>query len=256
MTAGKLYLVPNALGPGDLRRVLPTETSVIAASLDYFIGENAKSTRAFLKRVDAVVPLAKPIQLITIAELDVSTREQALPALLAPIIAGRDGGLVSEAGCPAVADPGATLVRLAHRHGIDVRPLVGPSALLLALMASGLDGQRFAFNGYLPTDGRERADAIREAETRSSRLRQTQIFIETPYRNPALFAALIEHCRIDTMLCLACDLTTDTQWVRTRTTRQWRGEAPDFDKRPTVFLLLSADASRGSVSMRPVNGPL
>ena len=239
MSAGKLWLLPNALGPGDLRDVLPDATSRIAAGLDYFIGENAKSTRAFLKRVDAVVPLARPIQQIAIAELDVSTPEQALPALLAPIVAGRDGGLVSEAGCPAVADPGAKLVRLAHRHGIDVRPLVGPSALLLALMASGLDGQRFAFNGYLPTDPGERGEAIREAERRSTQLHQTQLFIETPYRNGALFAALVAHCRPDTLISVACDLTLPSQWIASRTAKGWQGATVDLQKRPTVFLLLS-----------------
>ena len=240
MSAGRLYLLPNALGPGDLQAVLPAATSSIAARLDYFIGENAKSTRAYLKRVDAVVPLAHPIQRIEIAELDVGTPQSALPALLAPLLAGRDCGLVSEAGCPAVADPGATLVRLAHRHGLDVRPLVGPSSLLLALMASGLDGQRFAFNGYLPTDARARIDAIRDAERRSSQLHQTQLFIETPYRNQALFAALVEHCRPETLVCVACDLTLDTQWVATKTATAWRGVAADLQKRPTVFLLLAS----------------
>lgn len=241
MTAsGTLYLIPNALGPGDLQAVLPAATLVFAARLDYFIGENAKSTRAFLKRVDAVVPLGKPIQRIDIVELDVATPLQRLPTLLAPVVAGRDGGLVSEAGCPAVADPGATLVRLAHRHGIVVRPLVGPSSILLALMASGLDGQRFAFNGYLPTDAAARVDAIREAERQSARLRQTQIFIETPYRNHALFASLVEHCRPDTLLSIACDLTLETEWVAARPASAWRGATVDLQKRPTVFLLLAA----------------
>ena len=243
MSPGRLYLVPNALGPGDLPTVLPAATAGIAARLDYFIGENAKSTRAFLKRVDAMAPLERPIQQIEIAELDVATPDAALPRLLAPIVAGRDGGLVSEAGCPAVADPGATLVRLAHRQGIEVCPLVGPSALLLALMASGLDGQRFAFNGYLPTDARARADAIREAERRSAQLHQTQLFIETPYRNLALFAALVEHCRPDTLLAVACDLTLDSQWIASRPVSAWRGTTVDLQKRPTVFLLLAAAGS-------------
>ncbi len=210
---GALYLVPNALGPGDLVAVLPAPVIAVAARLDYFVGENAKSTRAFLARVGAVVPLAKPIRDIGIAELDVSTPASALPALLAPIVAGRDGGLVSEAGCPAVADPGAALVALAHRSGVEVRPLVGPSSILLALMASGLDGQRFAFDGYLPSDARARVDAIREAEKRSAALRQTQVFIETPYRNDALLAALVAHCRPDTRIAVAVDLTLATQTI-------------------------------------------
>lgn len=238
--AGRLYLVPNALGDGDLQAVLPAGTSRIAAGLDYFVGENAKSTRAFLKRVDAIVPLARPIQQVEIAELDVSTPAAALPALLAPILAGRDGGLVSEAGCPAIADPGATLVRLAHRQGVEVVPLVGPSAILLALMASGLDGQRFAFDGYLPTDARARIDAIRAAEKRSAQLRQTQAFIETPYRNEALFAALVAHCRPDTLLCIASDLTLPTQSIDSRTVARWAGATPALHRRPTVFLLLAA----------------
>lgn len=248
MSAGRLYLVPNALGPGDLQAVLPAATSSIAARLDYFIGENARSTRAFLMRVDEVAPLARPIQQVEIVELDVRTPESALPALLAPIAAGRDGGLISEAGCPAVADPGAALVRLAHRRGIEVHPLVGPSAILLALMASGLDGQRFAFNGYLPTDMAERADAIREAERRSGRLDQTQLFIETPYRNQALFGALVAQCRPDTSLCIACDLTLATQWIASRPAGAWRGVVVDLQKRPTVFLLLAA---RAPPSRRP-----
>jgi len=242
LASGTLYLVPNALGPGDLQAVLPAEVARIAAGLDYWIGEDAKATRAFLKRIEALVPLARSIQQIDIVELDVSTPASALPSLLAPIRSGRNGGLVSEAGCPAIADPGATLVRLAHRHGITVHPLVGPSSIVLALMASGLDGQRFAFNGYLPTDARERMDAIREAEKRSSQLKQTQVFIETPYRNQALFAALVEHCRPDTLICVASDLTLATQSIASRAASAWRGITLDLQKRPTVFLLLAETA--------------
>ncbi len=236
---GVLYLIPNALGPGALPAVLPAQTTTIAARLDYFIGENARSTRAFLKRVDEVAPLAKPLREIEIVELSVSTSVAVLPALLAPLLQGRDGGLVSEAGCPAVADPGAGLVRLAHRHGIDVRPLVGPSAILLALMASGLDGQRFAFNGYLPTDSAERVKAIHAFERLSAQHRQTQIFIETPYRNQVLLAALLEHCKPQTLLCVARDLTLDSQSIATRSVENWRGKTMDLHKRPTVFLMLA-----------------
>lgn len=237
--AGALYLIPNALGPGALQSVLPARTSSIAARLDYFVGENAKSTRAFLKRVDEVAPLAKPLREIEIVTLDVSTPAAALPGLLAPLLQGRDGGLVSEAGCPAVADPGGALVRLAHRHDVVVLPLVGPSAILLALMASGLDGQRFAFNGYLPTDAGERAKSIRDFERLSASSRQTQIFIETPYRNAALMAALLEHCKSQTLLCVARDLTLDSQSILTRSIENWRGATIDLHKRPTVFLLLA-----------------
>jgi 16S rRNA (cytidine1402-2'-O)-methyltransferase len=238
--SGTLYLVPTALGAGPLEAVLPAQVAAIAARLDYFIAENAKSARAFLKRIDAVAPLARPIREIEIVELDVSTAPAALPALLAPIVAGRDGGLVSEAGCPAIADPGALLVRLAHRQGIAVEPLVGPSAIVLAVMASGLDGQRFAFNGYLPTDAHERIDAIRDAEKRSAVLDQTQVWIETPYRNDALLAALAEHCRPDTLIGVARDLTLPTQWIATRPAPEWRGRPVELQKRPTIFMALAA----------------
>ncbi len=237
--SGTLYLVPNALGPGALDAVLPLETARIAARLGYFVGESAKSTRAFLKRVDALAPLATPLQQIEIAELDVATPTDRLPALLAPLLDGRDGGLVSEAGCPGIADPGAPLVRLAHGRGIVVRPLVGPSSLLLALMASGLDGQRFAFNGYLPTDVDARVAAIREAERRSKQLDQTQVFIETPYRNRALLSALVDACRPDTLVGVACDLTLPTEWIATRPAREWRDATVDLHRRPTVFMLLA-----------------
>ena len=237
--SGALYLVPNALGPAPLVDVVPMATAAVAARLDYFIGENAKSTRAFLKRVDAIVPLARPIQEIRIEILDTSTPASALPALLAPVLDGQDAGIVSEAGCPGIADPGAVLVRLAHERGVEVRPLVGPTSLLLALMASGLDGQRFAFGGYLPTDAAARIRAIRDAEERSKRERQTQVFIETPYRNRVLLAALVECCRPDTLISVACDLTQPSQWIATKTARQWKGVEADFDKRPTVFMLLA-----------------
>jgi len=237
---GRLYLVPNALGPGALDALLPATVASLAARLDYFVAENAKSARTFLKRVGETTPLARPIREIDIVELSVSTPADAVPAMLAPIIAGRDGGLVSEAGCPAVADPGASLVRLAHEHAIEVCPLVGPSSILLALMASGLDGQRFAFNGYLPTDPEARRDAIREAERRSSLFRQTQIYIETPYRNDALFAALCAACKPKTMLCVAVDLTLASQAIVTRTIERWHRSAPVLDRRPAIFLLLAS----------------
>ena len=195
--------------------------------------------QAPLKNANAIVPLATALQGVEIATLDVATPASVWPALLAPIESGRDGGLVSEAGCPGIADPGAPLVRLAHRRGIAVRPLVGPSSILLALMASGLEGQRFAFNGYLPTDAAARAAAIRDGERRSKQLDQTQVYIETPYRNVALFAALIATCRDGTLVSVARDLTTADQWIATRTAREWRGCAADLHKRPTVFLLLA-----------------
>ncbi|MEO7031810.1 MAG: SAM-dependent methyltransferase, partial [Herbaspirillum sp.] len=167
-----------------------------------------------------------------------------LPTLLAPILAGRNGGLISEAGVPAVADPGANLVRLAHSHHVTVRPLIGPSSLLLAVMASGLNGQRFAFNGYLPTEPELRIKRIQLLEQRSHQERQTQLFIETPYRNQVLMTALCETCHPNTLICVATDLTLASESIRTKTCAQWKsdlasGHMPDFHKKPTVFLLLA-----------------
>jgi 16S rRNA (cytidine1402-2'-O)-methyltransferase len=242
---GTLYLIPNTLGATDaLSSVIPEHVQAITAALDYFVAENAKTARAFLKLIDAVHPLAKPLQAIEIAELNVNTPAAALAGLLAPLLAGRDAGLVSEAGVPAVADPGADLVRLAHSHGIPVRPLVGPSSLLLAVMASGLNGQSFAFNGYLPTDAVARAKRIRELELRSRAERQTQLFIETPYRNAAMLDALVGACQGSTLVCVATDLSLPSETIRTQTASAWKaqlgaGRAPDFHKKPTVFLLLA-----------------
>jgi 16S rRNA (cytidine1402-2'-O)-methyltransferase len=246
---GILYLVPNTLGQTDvdfhsLAQIIPAEVLALTARLDYFIAENAKTTRAFLKLVAATHSLAKPLQEIHIAELNVNTAPSALPALLAPLMAGQDAGLISEAGVPAVADPGANLVRLAHDKGISVKPLVGPSSLLLAVMASGLNGQSFAFNGYLPVESGQRTKRIKELENRSRQERQTQLFIETPYRNGPLLEALCATCQANTLVCVATDLTLPSESVRTQTAMRWEndlmsGKAPNFHKKPSVFLLLA-----------------
>jgi 16S rRNA (cytidine1402-2'-O)-methyltransferase len=246
---GTLYLIPNTLGPTEaaphaLSHILPEQVQDIASRLDYFVAENAKTARAFLKLVAIDHPLARPLQEIQIAELNVNTPPQALAALLAPLLDGRDAGLVSEAGVPAVADPGADLVRLAHQHGVPVRPLVGPSSLLLAVMASGLNGQSFAFNGYLPTDAGQRTKRIQQLEQRSRSEKQTQLLIETPYRNGAMLEALVASCQPGTLVCVATDLSLPTETVRTQTAAKWKaqlaaGKAPDFHKKPTVFLFLA-----------------
>lgn len=237
---GTLFLIPNTLGETEaLNHMLPEQVQRITSQLDYFVAENAKTARAFLKLVGAQHPLCKPMQEIQIAELNVNTPAAALNDLLAPLLAGRDGGLVSEAGVPAVADPGADLVRLAHQHKIPVRPLVGPSSLLLAVMASGLNGQSFAFNGYLPTDAGQRDKRIKELEQRSRKEKQTQLFIETPYRNAAMLEALVAACAPGTLVCVATDLSLPSETIRTMTAAQWKtAPAPDFHKKPTVFLLL------------------
>lgn len=235
--AGILYLIPTPLGesgnPDALSHVLPEETRRIAAGLTTFIVEQAKTARAFLKQL----PSATPIQQLTLLELNEHTPASALDDLIAPLLAGIDVGLISEAGCPAVADPGANLVRLAHRHDIRVRPLTGPSSILLALMGSGLVGQRFAFHGYLPAKPDERANALRELERLARKDDAAQVFIETPYRNQAMLDTLLATCQADTLLTLACDLTLDSEYLITRAVSSWRKHPPDIQKRPTVFLL-------------------
>ena len=243
---GTLFLIPNTLGPtGSLTSVIPPPVLDITCRLDYFVAENAKTARAFLKQVSLTHPLTGPMQQIEIAELNVNTPAQALAGLLEPLLQGRDAGLLSEAGVPAVADPGADLVRLAHQRGVTVRPLVGPSSLLLAVMASGLNGQSFAFNGYLPTDAAQRAKRIRDLEARSKQEKQTQLLIETPYRNAAMLEALANGCQPGTLVCVATDLSLPTESVRTQAAAAWKkdlaaGKTPDFHKKPTVFLFLAA----------------
>lgn len=235
MSSGTLYLIPSPLGEPDSCASAPEDVRNIVAGLGYFIVEHPKTARRFLKQLGTKTPL----QELKLAVLDEHTREDDWEALLFPLLSGQDAGLLSEAGAPAVADPGAGLVRLAHCRGIRVKPLVGPSAILLALMASGLNGQRFAFHGYLPTDTKERKQKLSELEKESAVRDQTQIFIETPYRNAKLFAAMLETCHEDTLLCLATDLSLPTERVVTLRMEEWKRFPPDLEKRPTVFLFLA-----------------
>lgn len=249
---GRLLLVPNALDlgadPVDLGDVLPLGVLRAAARLRCWAAENAKTTRAFLKRVDAVVPLARPLQDIEVRELPRAPKggraagvdAEPWQQLLRPALHGEDVGLISEAGLPAVADPGSALVDAAHRLGLTVLPLAGPSALLLALAASGLNGQSFAFVGYLPQDDAARAARLRELESRSRREAQTQIAIETPYRNDALLQALLHQLAPGTRLSVATALTLPGGWCRTATVQAWRRDPPQLDRhRPAVFLFLA-----------------
>lgn len=253
---GQLLLVPNTLdlgaAPVPMRAVLPMQVMEQAARLTHWLVEDAKAARAFLKRVGEEVPLAQPLQEMVITELPRAPKGRAgghppqgqaagaaaAADLLAPALAGHDLGLLSEAGLPAVADPGAAVVAAAHRSGIAVVPLAGPSALTLALAASGLDGQSFAFVGYLPQEAGARRERIRELEAVSRRLRQTQIFIETPYRNAAMLAALLETAAAPTRLSVSIGLTLPEGWSRTATIAQWRLDARSLSERlPAVFLL-------------------
>jgi len=230
---GTLYLLPTGLGESALEDVLPGQVLATAGRLVHFIAENPKSARAFLKQAGYPRPLTEA----TITTLDKNTPADAVPGLLEPLLQGFDAGLLSEAGCPAVADPGALLVRAAHRAGIAVKPLVGPSSLLLALMASGLNGQRFAFHGYLPVENAARAQRLRELERRSRQDDATQIFIETPYRNDVMLQALLGSCAPDTLLCVATDLTQPSAQVRTQRIADWQRNTPSIDRRPSVFLV-------------------
>ena len=234
---GSLYLVPVALGEHTpWAHFLPAQAQAITAGLRHFVVETARAARAHLKQLDYPHPLRET----DIRELPAEAADAALDALLAPALAGADLGLLSDAGCPAVADPGARLVARAHALGIRVVPLVGPSSILLGLMGSGLNGQSFAFHGYLPVAEGERDAALRTLEDESRKLGRTQIFIETPYRNERMLDALLKLLKPDTRLCIACDLNTAAETLLTRSVRDWRKtERPALAKRPALFLLLA-----------------
>ncbi len=233
MATGTLYLIPTPLGETPLDLVLPAETQRIAARLAHFVVEHPKTARAFLKQIGTKLP----IQQLDLQELSEHTKANELARLIQPLLDGLDVGLLSEAGCPAVADPGADLVKLAHQRGIPVKPLVGPSSILLALMGSGLVGQRFTFHGYLPAKPEERSNALKDLEKRSEKDDATQVFIETPYRNRAMLESILTSCRNDTWLGLACNLTTAGEQVATQRVEQWRKQHPEIDRSPCVFLI-------------------
>ncbi len=234
MNLGKLFLIPSPLGE---ESYLTTPAFVLESikKLRYFVVERAKTARQFLKSVDMPVAL----QDLHIEELNEHTAEKDILALLAPALAGHDLGLMSEAGCPAVADPGALLVRLAHQKGVQVVPFVGASSILLALMASGLQGQSFAFLGYLPINPPDRKKILQNLERNAHKLHQTQLFIETPYRNNAMLADLLATLSPQTLLCVASQLTTTEEFIKTKTIQDWKNsKLPDLHKKPTIFLFL------------------
>ena len=238
MPQGRLFLIPVPLkkieGPVDVAAVLPAAVCAQAKRLTHFVAENAKSARAFLK----ALPSDTPLQQIEIAELNEHTQAASIDGLLAPLRAGFDVGLVSEAGCPAVADPGAELVARAHAEGILVLPMIGPSSILLALMGSGLSGQNFAFHGYLPSKEELRQKRIRELEKDSRLEKRTQIFIETPYRNRQMLQTLVSACAANTRICVATDLSLASESIQTGRPAEWQRRGwPDIDRRPSVFLL-------------------
>ncbi len=230
---GKLFLLPTTLGDNEPLEVLPISIKRAIEDIDYYIVENEKSARHFIKKVSP----RKSQSGLHIETLNKYTEPESIPSFLRPCSEGHDVGVLSEAGCPGIADPGAEVVKIAHEKGIQVVPLVGPSSIILALMASGLNGQNFAFNGYLPIDQLERKKAIKRLEKISREHNQSQLFIETPYRNDKLFAELIKALSNATMLCVASDITLPTEFIATKTVNLWKKTPMNLHKRPTLFIL-------------------
>lgn len=232
--AGTLYLIPTVLSDAPLHNVLPTANDEIVRRLKIFIVENIRTARRFLKQVDKQID----IDSLTFFELNQHTDRQQISTYLKPMAEGNDIGIISEAGCPAVADPGADIVAIAQAKNYTVVPLVGPSSILLSIMASGFNGQSFAFQGYLPIEKTERTAHLHTLENRVYSEHQTQIFIETPYRNHQLLEELCRTLRPQTRLCIAADITAPSQYIKTKTIAQWRTTPlPDIHKRPTIFLI-------------------
>jgi 16S rRNA (cytidine1402-2'-O)-methyltransferase len=229
----KLFLIPTTLGDTTIERVLPPDLMKLISSIPVFIVENIRTARRFLKKVNPAIVIDN----LTFFELNQHTDKKEISRFLEPIQKGIDIGIISEAGCPAVADPGAEVVKIAHTKNIQVVPLVGPSSILLALMASGMSGQNFAFNGYLPIKDPEKSNQIKLLERRMQTEGQTQIFIETPYRNAQLLNDLLKNCDPQTMLCIAADITLDTEFILAKPVSYWKNHIPDIQKRPAIFMI-------------------
>jgi 16S rRNA (cytidine1402-2'-O)-methyltransferase len=229
----KLFLIPTTLGDTSIERVLPPDLTQLISSVSVFIVENLRTARRFLKKVNPAIVIDD----LTFFELNQHTDKKEISRFLEPNRNGMDIGIISEAGCPGVADPGAEVVKLAHIRNIQVVPLVGPSSILLALMASGMSGQNFAFNGYLPIRNPEKAAQIKMLEYRMQTEGQTQLFIEAPYRNAQLLDELLRNCDPQTMLCIAADITLDTEFIRCKPVAWWKTNIPDIQKRPAIFMI-------------------
>ena len=230
---GKLYLIPTTLGDSEIKSVIPASVVDIIESLQFFIVENIRTTRRYIRKVSKT----KNIDEITFFELNKRTKPEEISGFLKPCLSGYSIGIISEAGNPGIADPGASVVKIAHKKNIDVIPSVGPSSILLALISSGMNGQNFAFNGYLPINDKERAEKIRFLERKSKAENQTQIFMETPFRNMKMFDTLLQTCRNDTFLCIAADITLTSEFIKTKTISDWKKQKPQLNKRPTVFVI-------------------
>ncbi len=230
---GKLYLIPTPLSPDSLQKIVTGEMTEVIKGLDYFLVENLRTARRFVSSLK----LGKVIEGLHFDLLDKKTSSGEIHRLCAPLTIGQDIGVLSEAGCPGIADPGNLAVAYAHQHGIEVVPLVGPSSIFMALMSSGFNGQSFAFHGYLPIDKQKRAQAIKALEKEMLRSRQTQIFMETPFRNDHLFADLVRCCQPNTKLCVARDISGTGEFIKTRAIKEWKSATPQLHKVPTIFLL-------------------
>ncbi|NLY23504.1 MAG: SAM-dependent methyltransferase [Bacteroidales bacterium] len=228
-----LYLIPVTLGETPVEQVIPAYNRTVVSNLNYFIVENIRSARRFLKKSNPDTD----IDALTFYELNKHTDRNLITSYLLPIKRGESIGILSEAGCPAVADPGADVVAIAQQEGYKVVPLVGPSSMLMAIMASGFNGQSFAFHGYLPIDAGERAKKLKQLESRSYNEDQTQLFIETPYRNQKLADDILQHCKPQTRLCIAMNISCEDEYIVTRRVKAWKGNLPDMHKKPCVFLI-------------------
>ena len=228
-----LYLIPVTLGETPIEQVLPAYNKEVILTLRHFIVEDVRSARRFLKRVEKEID----IDTLTFYPLNKHTSPEAISGYLKPLEQGESMGVISEAGCPAVADPGADVVAMAQRKGLEVVPLVGPSSIILSVMASGFNGQSFAFNGYLPIEADQRARKLKALEQRATTEHQTQLFIETPYRNNKMVEEILRTCRPQTTLCIAANLTCPDAYVHTHSVKDWVGKVPDLSKMPCIFLI-------------------
>lgn len=229
----KLYLIPVTLGDTDINRVLPSHNLEVIKTIKHFIVENIRSARRFLKKCDPSINIDE----LTFYELNKHTKVEMISTYLEPIKKGENIGIISESGCPAIADPGADVVSIAQKRGYKIVPLVGPSSILMSLMASGFNGQSFAFQGYLPIDNSEKIRKIKQLESRSYSENQTQIFIETPYRNQKLAEDLIANCKPQTKMCIAMNISLDNEYIVTKTMKEWKDKLPEMHKQLCVFLI-------------------
>ena len=228
-----LYLIPTSLGESSFDSILPANNTQIVTDLKCFIVEDVRTARRFLKKANSAID----IDTLTFFVLNQHTSPEELSGFLQPLFDGNDMGVLSEAGCPAIADPGADVVAMAQKNNFTVVPLVGPSSILLALMASGFNGQSFAFAGYLPIQPADRTKALKKLENRAYTESQSQIFIETPYRNMKMVQEILQTCQPTTLLCIAADITLSTEFIKTKTVKEWKTQLPDLNKRPCIFIL-------------------